>query len=103
LLLLPPQVIQDVCENRLTGFSIHALILASIGMLPVLKRIPMPVVSGIFLYLGRKVSAGKAGGSTWHTCLSAARPTCTQSLGLGFHAVVANWSKGIVICTSRKL
>jgi HCO3- transporter family len=52
------QVIRGVCENRVTGFSIHALILASVAMLPVLKMIPMPVVSGIFLYLGRKVMSG---------------------------------------------
>ena len=52
------QVIREVCENRVTGFAIHALILASVGMLPVLKMIPMPVVSGIFLYLGRKVMSG---------------------------------------------
>eukprot|EP00611_Tribonema_gayanum_P032595 TRINITY_DN982_c0_g1_i2.p1 TRINITY_DN982_c0_g1~~TRINITY_DN982_c0_g1_i2.p1 ORF type:complete len:635 (-),score=144.52 TRINITY_DN982_c0_g1_i2:176-2080(-) len=52
------EVIKDVVETRVTGFSIHALILASVGMLPVLKRIPMPVVSGIFLYLGRKVMSG---------------------------------------------
>eukprot|EP00953_Heterococcus_sp_UTEX-ZZ885_P018259 10197-Heterococcus_DN1.PRE.2 len=52
------EVIREVCENRVTGFSIHALILASVAMLPLLKMIPMPVVSGIFLYLGRKVMSG---------------------------------------------
>lgn len=72
----------DVCETRVTGcvltalsvppapqvrlltgllllrLTIHALILASIFSLPLLRLIPMPVVSGIFLYLGRKVMSG---------------------------------------------
>ncbi|CAM9100875.1 unnamed protein product [Chrysoparadoxa australica] len=50
----------QVVETRITGFTIHALILASTSavMLPLLKLIPMPVVSGIFLYLGKKVLTG---------------------------------------------
>ncbi|CAM9579922.1 unnamed protein product, partial [Discosporangium mesarthrocarpum] len=47
--------IDSVYETRVTGLSIHALVLASLGLLPLLRGIPMAVVSGIFLYLGRKV------------------------------------------------
>ncbi len=45
-------------ETRLTGLGIHALVLSSIGLLPLLRRIPIPVISGIFLYLGRTVMTG---------------------------------------------
>lgn len=47
--------IESVCETRATGFCVHALVLASLALLPQLAKIPMAVVSGIFLYLGRKV------------------------------------------------
>ncbi|CAM9850277.1 unnamed protein product, partial [Choristocarpus tenellus] len=50
--------IQSVYETRVTGLGIHTLVLASLGLLPLLRGIPMPVVSGIFLYLGRKVMNG---------------------------------------------
>ncbi|CEM37273.1 unnamed protein product [Vitrella brassicaformis CCMP3155] len=50
--------IASVTENRLTGFMTHACILFSVGLLSVLRNIPMSVVSGIFLYLGRKVMTG---------------------------------------------
>ena len=52
------EVIKQVAETRLTGFTIHALILGSLGLLSTLRCIPMPVVAGIFLYLGRKVMSG---------------------------------------------
>lgn len=42
-------------ETRTTGFCVHALVLGSLALLPQLGKIPMAVVSGIFLYLGRKV------------------------------------------------
>lgn len=45
-------------ETRLTGLGIHALVLSSIALLPYLRLIPTPVISGIFLYLGRKVMSG---------------------------------------------
>jgi len=45
-------------ETRLTGFMTHALILGSVVLLPLLKKIPMPIISGVFLYLGRKVMSG---------------------------------------------
>jgi hypothetical protein len=48
----------NVMETRLTGLGIHAMVLCSIGLLPLLRRIPTPVISGIFLYLGRTVMTG---------------------------------------------
>ncbi len=50
--------VSNVMETRLTGLGIHALVLSSIGLLPLLRRIPIPVISGIFLYLGRTVMTG---------------------------------------------
>jgi hypothetical protein len=41
-----------VQENRLTGFAIHALVMSSLLLLPVLQLVPMPVISGIFMFLG---------------------------------------------------
>lgn len=45
----------DVMETRVTGFAIHAMILSSLLLLPLLSFIPLPVISGIFLYLGLKI------------------------------------------------
>ena len=42
----------------MTGFGVHAAILASALMLPLLKSVPVAVVSGVFLYLGKKVMSG---------------------------------------------
>mmetsp|Transcript_20828 Transcript_20828/g.31039 ORF Transcript_20828/g.31039 Transcript_20828/m.31039 type:complete len:377 (-) Transcript_20828:216-1346(-) len=50
--------VNDVIETRLTGFVIHALIASTIFLLPLLKFLPIPVVSGVFLYLGRKLMTG---------------------------------------------
>ena len=47
--------IESIFETRATGFCVHALVLGSLALLPQLGKIPMAVVSGIFLYLGRKV------------------------------------------------
>ena len=49
---------RDIMESRMTGFAIHSLILGSLVALPVLSYIPIPVISGIFLYLGRKIMKG---------------------------------------------
>ncbi|CAB9515057.1 Electroneutral sodium bicarbonate exchanger 1 [Seminavis robusta] len=43
---------QSVLETRLTNLFVHALILGSIFVLPVLKLIPVPVLYGVFLYMG---------------------------------------------------
>jgi hypothetical protein len=48
----------EVIETRLTGFGVHGLILASALILPTLSCVPIPVVAGVFLYLGRKVMTG---------------------------------------------
>jgi hypothetical protein len=48
----------NIIETRLTGFSIHSAILGSIFLLPILAHVPMPVISGVFLYLGRKLMKG---------------------------------------------
>ena len=50
--------IKDVTETRLTGFAIHAMLASTILLLPLIKNIPIPVVSGVFLFLGRKLMTG---------------------------------------------
>lgn len=48
----------SVQENRLTAFLVHGLILCSLLLLPIVKRIPMAVISGLFLFLGRNMMNG---------------------------------------------
>ena len=48
----------NIMETRVTGFTIHAMILSSLMLLPLLSFIPIPVISGIFLYLGIKIMKG---------------------------------------------
>lgn len=48
----PHERIIAVNENRLTGLGIHVLIGASLLVLPWLKFVPMPVLFGLFLYMG---------------------------------------------------
>jgi hypothetical protein len=50
--------IKSVMENRVTGFLIHALIMSSLLLLPILKLIPMAVISGVFLFLGTNMLSG---------------------------------------------
>ena len=50
--------ITEVTETRLTGFVIHAMLASTILLLPYIKKIPIPVVSGVFLFLGRKLMSG---------------------------------------------
>lgn len=50
--------IESVQENRLTPFLVHAAIFGSLFLLPVLQRIPMAVISGLFLFLGMKMMSG---------------------------------------------
>jgi len=52
------EVPDRVIETRVTGFGVHACILASSLIVPALAVVPLPVVSGVFLYLGRKVMKG---------------------------------------------
>jgi hypothetical protein len=52
--------IVDVTETRLTGFVVHALLASSLLLLPVIRLIPIPVVSGVFLFLGRKLMSGNS-------------------------------------------
>ena len=50
--------VAGVIETRVTGFIIHALIASTIFLLPLLRYLPIPVVSGVFLFLGRKLMTG---------------------------------------------
>jgi len=50
--------ITEVTETRTTGFIIHAMLASTVMLLPVIKKIPIPVVSGVFLFLGRKLMTG---------------------------------------------
>jgi HCO3- transporter family len=54
-----PEII-NVTETRFTGFVVHALIAATLGILPLLGSVPIPVVSGVFLFLGRKLMSGNS-------------------------------------------
>jgi len=50
--------IVSMVETRLSGFLLHALIAGSVFLLPALEFVPMPVIYGIFLYLGTRVLKG---------------------------------------------
>ena len=50
--------VEKVCENRLSGFMVHLGILSSLLLLPWLSYIPLPVVSGIFFFIGFKLMRG---------------------------------------------
>eukprot|EP00549_Striatella_unipunctata_P002892 CAMPEP_0118719538 /NCGR_PEP_ID=MMETSP0800-20121206/29550_1 /TAXON_ID=210618 ORGANISM="Striatella unipunctata, Strain CCMP2910" /NCGR_SAMPLE_ID=MMETSP0800 /ASSEMBLY_ACC=CAM_ASM_000638 /LENGTH=106 /DNA_ID=CAMNT_0006626957 /DNA_START=227 /DNA_END=543 /DNA_ORIENTATION=+ len=52
--------VTGVIETRLTGLLTHALILGTLWLLPLLGYLPIPVVSGIFLFLGRKLMSGNS-------------------------------------------
>lgn len=54
----PREKIASVVENRITGTTVHGLIGASVVLLPQLANIPTAVISGLFLYLGRKMCSG---------------------------------------------
>eukprot|EP00521_Asterionellopsis_glacialis_P015767 CAMPEP_0195299048 /NCGR_PEP_ID=MMETSP0707-20130614/24762_1 /TAXON_ID=33640 /ORGANISM="Asterionellopsis glacialis, Strain CCMP134" /LENGTH=323 /DNA_ID=CAMNT_0040361319 /DNA_START=65 /DNA_END=1036 /DNA_ORIENTATION=- len=49
-----------VTETRLTGFIMHAMLAGTIRLLPLLSFLPIPVVSGVFLFLGRKLMSGNS-------------------------------------------
>jgi hypothetical protein len=46
------KTIYSVMETRLTGLFAHVLILASLFFLDVIRLIPVPVLYGVFLYMG---------------------------------------------------
>jgi hypothetical protein len=50
----------DVTETRVTGFFVHALIASTLYLMPLLRFIPTPVVTGTFLFLGRKLMTGNS-------------------------------------------
>jgi hypothetical protein len=52
--------IVSVTETRFTGFAVHAMLVATLGLLPILGFVPIPVVSGVFLFLGRKLMSGNS-------------------------------------------
>ena len=54
-----PEVV-GVTETRLTGFVVHALIAGTVFLLPLLRFVPIPVVAGVFLFLGRKLMSGNS-------------------------------------------
>ncbi|TFJ88653.1 hypothetical protein NSK_000222 [Nannochloropsis salina CCMP1776] len=52
-------VIESMQENRLTGLAIHSLIgVAILGFRPLLGQVPLAVLMGLFLYLGKSSLAG---------------------------------------------
>ena len=52
--------IVHVNDNRFTGFAIHTVLLVGVFVPQVLQKIPMPVIFGLFLYMG----VGSMGGNT---------------------------------------
>mmetsp|Transcript_7973 Transcript_7973/g.10463 ORF Transcript_7973/g.10463 Transcript_7973/m.10463 type:complete len:615 (-) Transcript_7973:308-2152(-) len=50
----------SVTETRLTGFMVHFLIFATLRLLNVLSFVPIPVVSGVFMFLGCKLMSGNS-------------------------------------------
>jgi hypothetical protein len=53
-----PAAEERVLETRLTGFTVHALVLCTLPFASSLAVVPIAVVNGVFLYLGKKVMAG---------------------------------------------
>ena len=43
---------ESVLQTRLTGIIVHAMILGTCFALPILRLIPVPVLYGVFLYMG---------------------------------------------------
>ena len=52
--------IEHVTETRLTGFMVHALLFCTLRLLPLLAFVPIPVVSGVFIFLGCKLMTGNS-------------------------------------------
>jgi len=47
-----------VVETRLSGFLVHAMVLATLRFVSRLRVVPVAVVHGVFFYLGKKVMSG---------------------------------------------
>ncbi|GAX14449.1 hypothetical protein FisN_11Hh092 [Fistulifera solaris] len=54
-----PEIVK-VTETRVTGFTVHALLAATVFLLPLLRFVPIPVVAGTFIFLGRKLMSGNS-------------------------------------------
>jgi hypothetical protein len=54
-----PEIV-GVTETRFTGFCVHAMMAATLSVLPILGFVPIPVVAGVFLFLGRKLMSGNS-------------------------------------------
>lgn len=54
-----PEIVK-VTETRFTGFTVHALLAATVFLLPLLQFVPIPVVAGTFIFLGRKLMSGNS-------------------------------------------
>jgi hypothetical protein len=54
-----PEIV-GVTETRFTGFAVHAMMAGTLGLLPLLGYVPIPVVSGVFLFLGRRLMSGNS-------------------------------------------
>ncbi|GMI26698.1 hypothetical protein TeGR_g12534 [Tetraparma gracilis] len=50
--------VEGIVETRVTGLLVHMLLGGSLVLLPLLQRMPTPIVSGVFLFLGKKVLSG---------------------------------------------
>jgi len=57
--LQEPEIV-SVTETRLTGFLVHAFLASTVALLPLLSFVPIPVVAGTFLFLGRKLMSGNS-------------------------------------------
>jgi hypothetical protein len=69
--------IVEVTETRLTGFVIHAMIAGTLCLLPLLRFVPIPVVSGVFLFLGRKLMSGNSFLQRVRDSFAEAKPTAS--------------------------
>ncbi|MFT4976900.1 MAG: mannitol/fructose-specific phosphotransferase system IIA component (Ntr-type) [Myxococcota bacterium] len=52
------EVVERVVETRVTGLGVHLLVGASLFLLPLLARVPMSVLFGLFLFMGIAAMSG---------------------------------------------
>ncbi|GAB5566775.1 anion exchange protein 4 isoform X2 [Prionailurus iriomotensis] len=92
-----PRSFLGIREQRLTGLVVFILTGASIFLAPVLKFIPMPVLYGIFLYMGvaaiSSIQVHKEGTAIIDASKTPARPppleTCASEQGPPLHSYPA--------------